>query len=359
MIKGNKGEWSEYYAFLKLLVDGRLDFGGPGFQKLDKGCYIISRITRTENSKIRFYEFGKFGKITIFDGDKEIRTLQMSEVKEKVRVIFKAIAESSERTFSIEAAGQLMTHLDSTTLNAGNQLKEDLILKIHDEITGSQPEIGFSIKSMVGSPATLLNASGATNFIYEIIGLDESKVSKINGINTRSKIRDRLDAIKDAGGRIVYSSMESKTFEENLRLCDTVLPEIISMMLLFYNIGRGSSLGSLIDQIVMSGEKILDFQIDRVGLEHKIGNLLYAVALGMVPNSQWDGFLRAYGGYIIVRDDGELVGYNVYNADIFRKYLINSTKFETASSSRHGFGSIYKEGTRIYIKLNFQIRFKK
>ena len=162
MIKGNKGEWSEYYAFLKLLVDGRLDFGGPGFQKLDKGCYIISRITRTENSKIRFYEFGKFGKITIFDGDKEIRTLQMSEVKEKVRVIFKAIAESSERTFSIEAAGQLMTHLDSTTLNAGNQLKEDLILKIHDEITGSQPEIGFSIKSMVGSPATLLNASGAT-----------------------------------------------------------------------------------------------------------------------------------------------------------------------------------------------------
>jgi len=357
MIKGNKGEWSEYYAFLKLLVNRRLDFGGPGYKKLDQGFYSIIKLIRIENNISKSYELLADGRVKVSDGNKDIRIVDIADVKEKIESIFKIIAADSERTFSIGDARKIMNNLGNSLLSAGSQMKDDLTLKIHDEITGSEPEIGFSIKSMIGSPATLLNASGATNFIYTIKGIDESKVAGINRINTRAKIRDRLVAIEKVGGFFEYKEMDSKIFEGNLRLCDTILPEILAQMLLLYNMGRGNSLEGLIDQVVMCGVKIRGFSIDRLGYEHKISNLLYAVALGMVPNSKWNGFMRAYGGYIIVRDDGELVGYNVYNADIFRKYLLKTTKFETASSSRHEFGVIYESEGKFYIKLNLQIRF--
>ncbi|WP_197684895.1 HpaII family restriction endonuclease [Proteiniphilum saccharofermentans] len=39
--------------------------------------------------------------------------------------------------------------------------------------------------------------------------------------------------------------------------------------------------------------------------------------------------------------------------------MLNNTKFETASTSRHDFGVIYKDGGEQYLKLNLQIRFIK
>lgn len=49
----------------------------------------------------------------------------------------------------------------------------------------------------------------------------------------------------------------------------------------------------------------------------------------------------------------------VYNKNEFEDYLLNNTKLETASSSRHGFGEIYEKNGSVYIKLNLQIRFIK
>ena len=63
--------------------------------------------------------------------------------------------------------------------------------------------------------------------------------------------------------------------------------------------------------------------------------------------------------YIIVREDGEILCYHLFNRNEFETYLINNTKFETASTSRHEFGSIYKDNGKYYIKLNLQVRFIK
>ena len=43
----------------------------------------------------------------------------------------------------------------------------------------------------------------------------------------------------------------------------------------------------------------------------------------------------------------------------FEDYLFNNTKLDTASSSRHGFGSIYENDGELFFKLNLQIRFIK
>lgn len=41
---------------------------------------------------------------------------------------------------------------------------------VHDIMCGRDDTFGFSIKSQLGSPSTLFNASGATNFTYKVIG---------------------------------------------------------------------------------------------------------------------------------------------------------------------------------------------
>ena len=79
----------------------------------------------------------------------------------------------------------------------------------------------------------------------------------------------------------------------------------------------------------------------------------------MVPSKVWNGKADATGGYIVVREDGEVLCYHLFNMNEFENYLLDNTRFETASTSRHGFGNIYKENEKYYIKLNLQIRFIK
>ena len=64
------------------------------------------------------------------------------------------------------------------------------------------------------------------------------------------------------------------------------------------------------------------------------------------------------GGYIIVKENGEVLAYHLYNRDTFERYLLDNTKLDTASTSRHKFGKIYVEGDKKFINLNLQIRFK-
>ena len=91
--------------------------------------------------------------------------------------------------------------------------------------------------------------------------------------------------------------------------------------------------------------------------EYKIKSFLTDVALGMTPQKKWDGVYDATGGIIIVKKDGDIVCYHIYNRNDFQEYLLNNTRLEQASTSRYEFGDVYKKGHDYYIKLNLQIRF--
>lgn len=91
---------------------------------------------------------------------------------------------------------------------------------------------------------------------------------------------------------------------------------------------------------------------------HKFKKFLTAVALGMEPAIIWDGIYEASGGYIIVTKQWDILAYHIYNRNYFEEYLLNNIKYETASTSRHGFGEVYSEGGEDFIKLNLQIRFR-
>lgn len=263
------------------------------------------------------------------------------------------------QTFSVPLVDELFDRFAIKTPNAGNPRKEDLILKVHDHTIGRDHEIGFSIKSKLGSPATLLNASGATNFTYKITGLDDKSMEDINTIDTKSKIRDRLLAIREAGGTFEFHGVDSEVFEKNLRKIDTIMPEIVAEVLLAYFSDKGSTFPELLQHMHDEEVQILNFKLSTEDYAYKIKALLNNAALGMVPASEWDGSLRAHGGVIIVREDGEIVCYHLYNAESFRNYLFNNTRMESPSATRHGYGTIYEEDGEKFIKLNLQIRFIK
>ena len=72
----------------------------------------------------------------------------------------------------------------------------------------------------------------------------------------------------------------------------------------------------------------------------------------------WDGLDEANGGYIIVKADGEILAYHIYNRNFFEQYLLDNTILERASTSRHDYMSLYEENGEMFIKLNLQIRFR-
>ena len=77
----------------------------------------------------------------------------------------------------------------------------------------------------------------------------------------------------------------------------------------------------------------------------------------MTPSKVWSGQYDATGGYLIVKANGDVLCYHIYNRNHFEDYVYNNTKLETASSTRHEFGKIYKDEKELYFKLNLQIRF--
>lgn len=358
MVTGNKGEWSEFYAFIKLLVDKKIIGADEDLEKIETVFFPILKIIREETEGKSEYELQTGDMVKILHSDGATTIVDSSDLKSKVVEIFQKIKGSS-KTFKVPIAEELFERFGIHTINAGNSRKEDLILKIHDHTIGRDHEVGFSIKSKLGSPATLLNSSGATNFTYKITGLDDAKVKKINAIKTKSKIRDRLFAIREAGGSFEFHGVDSEVFEGNLRKIDTVMPEIVSEVLLAYYSDKGSTFPELLQHLRDTDVQILNFKLSTEDYEYKIKGLLNNTALGMVPASPWDGTLRAHGGVIIVREDGEIVCYHLYNAEAFRNYLFNNTRMETPGSTKHKYGVVYKENDEKFIKLNLQIRFIK
>ena len=101
------------------------------------------------------------------------------------------------------------------------------------------------------------------------------------------------------------------------------------------------------------------FDLNKRQLILKVKRFLSAVALGMTPKKEWDGYASAHGGYVIVKENGEVVCYHIYNRDQFEEYLYRNTKLDTPSTGRHKFGDIYRENGEKRIKYNLQIRFIK
>lgn len=196
--------------------------------------------------------------------------------------------------------------------------------------------------------------------VHQIDGpITDNDINNINSINSRSKIRDRIQEIYKMGCSITYHDLANDVFKTNLQLIDSSLPQILGEIIREFFSGTSSSLEDLVKTISDSNPCNFNLTHNHRFYHYKIKNFLTDSALGMTPSTVWSGLYHATGGYIVVREDGELVCYHIYNRNEFQDYLLKNTKLEAPSSGRHQYGLLYKKDGQTYIKLNLQIRFKK
>lgn len=359
MLKGNKGEWSEIYAFLKLLSEQKLYAADENLNKIESIYYPIIKILRTECD--RNWEYLCNSKIHLINSETKetIILIPVEDFKNKAIFLLEQIKNKQSSSFSVPEIETFMTNINCKNLKAKSTDKSDIKIIVHDINTGFTPTLGFSIKSKLGSPSTLLNAGKTTNFIYEITDkiLIEDQINEINSIESKSKIRERLNRILECGCNLQFKKMENKIFLSNLQVIDTSLPLILAEMIKLFYKGKGATLNELLKKIEKINPCEFDNEYQHPFYEYKIKNFMTDIALGMTPASKWSGKYNATGGYIIVKKDGDVLCYHMYNRNEFQEYLLKNTRFETASTTRHDFGYIYKENGKTFIKLNLQIRF--
>lgn len=146
-------------------------------------------------------------------------------------------------------------------------------------------------------------------------------------------------------------------FDLNLQVIDSRMADILAELLKYYFSGKGSKTIDLLELVKIQNPCNYNGSLGHKFYDYKLKNFMRDVALGMTPSKRWNGKFDATGGYIVVKEDGELLCYHLYNHNEFQEYLLKNTKFETSSSSRYEYGEVYKESVEYYIKLNLQIRF--
>jgi len=355
---GNKGEWSEFYALLKLITDKKVYAADENLKTLTNYYPVLKVITDKGNESEISYNLQELDIIEVLKPNGDIiKSIQVDSLKAHVQEIFDLIL-SSKNAFKIELAEKLQNELCKPSLRARSVMKADIFVILHDIVTQINREIGFSIKSQAGSPATLLNASGATNFTF-VATINSPSESLVHTLNEPDSIRSRIKLLEELGGSLELDSMDNRTFCTNLRIIEGLMPEIVSFLLLAYYKDGISSLSKLVE-LIEAANPLADkgFVSDANMYGIKIRNLLTEVALGMTPSKPWSGLSEANGGYLIIKSNGELVCYHIYDRDIFKEYLIKHTKLEAPSKTRHKFGNFYIDDSLIKIKLNLQIRFK-
>jgi type II restriction enzyme len=357
MISGNKGEWSEIYALFKLLGDKQLFAGDADLNKVEELFYPIIKIIRNESGGN--FEYALNDDLVIISGGEEELRIPVATFIDQSVILLAKIKESTG-SFSIPEIEEFMTAVNCHTLKAKSTSKTDIRIVIHDQRINQTAELGFSIKSQLGGEATLLNAGKTTNFIYKLESFNPTPevIASTNAIDSRSKIKDRISAINEMGGILTFTTLEQSVFKNNLVLIDSLLPNILAEIIKTFFTSNLSTIEELTTNINKVNPLNYDTSFAHTFYEYKIKRFLTDVALGMTPSKVWTGIYDATGGYLIVKENGDVLCYHIYNRNQFEDYLYANTKLETASSTRHGFGEIYEENGQLFFKLNLQIRFK-
>ncbi|MGI6718401.1 MAG: HpaII family restriction endonuclease [Bacteroidales bacterium] len=355
----NRGEWSEIYVILSLLLTPDLSIGNAELEEITSELYKLKKIKIDDSSTHGIIEYALNNQDdvqVIFDNELNYLISKMELLENKDRLLNGIInAPVGGGAFMIEGAEDILNKLSKgRSIKANSFSKEDLEATVLDRHLGKDVVLKYSIKSSLGSPATLLNSSQHTNFLYSISGLDDKYINEINSINTRKKLLDRINFIVSHGGEIKFEKVVDETLEYNLKMIDSKMPEY---------------LGNVLLQSYITGKKDLQplflesnqFEDSDFALK-KLGDFLEGISFGFFPSVKWNGINQVNGGIIIVKNNGNIVilDLNYYRTEVV-KYLMNETKLDSPSSSRYHMLELFKSPSdnKIYFTLNLQVRYKR
>jgi len=361
MFTGNKGEWSEAYVFLKLLAEGRLHAADKDLNQLADDYYPVVKIVRNgEGGSQRHYCLSPGFTVIKDEKGTELQRVPIADFLDRSMFLLNEIRQSS-KSFAVPEIEIFLRRIDITALAAISVNKEDINVTVRDIRTSQNCELGFSIKSMLGRDSTLFNAGAATNFIFEVVGdrVGQLDLASLNAIKRPPKIARRIEALKREGCSLNFDSIQSSILQSNLQLIDGDLPKILASLLrLKYSSLDSPDLPQLLTLLKHENPLAFDLTQGHQMYEHKLKSFFTDSALGMMPSAVWSGRYSATGGIIIVKKDGSVLCYHIYNRSEFQDYLLENTRLEQASTRRYNFGSFYRENGKVFIKLNLQVRFR-
>lgn len=366
----NKGEWAEFYTFLRLLEDRKIAASDGQLNIIPDNYYYIHKIHRYEGGVNKVFDLKPSGTVKVSfleDGSilNNFDVLRSDFVGTSADILKEMQAQSG--VFEIDFAPTMLETLGLEGLKSPGRKKADIELEINDKVTNQSNKVGFSIKSYFGADPTLLNSGKNTRFRFSIQNVAPN-LSEINEDNSPSigKHKRKIESIEAAGGELNFvglapSPRSTGIFERNLKKLELELPKMLAAMVYtFYTTDKVSKLSELAELVLVNRDKFaLHPDLDKEMFEIKLKHLLINSALGMVPGEEWDARIKVDGGYIIVRSDGELVCFHVYNYSDLADYLYENTRFETPDSKpkKSDFGRVLKIDDNYFFDLALQIRF--
>ncbi|MEQ1667692.1 MAG: HpaII family restriction endonuclease, partial [Sulfuriferula sp.] len=342
MITRNKGELSELYALIKIINQRMLNYGNAQGRATTSQVNVIRVKSGSTTINLNSLDIT----ITNHCSSHQIALSELFTSTELADLVCEI--QQGRATFSNEKITQTIDLLQLNKTKGTSHDKADLHLDFNEENTLFQNQ-GVGIKSFLGAAPTLINASQATNFIYEIKQLDANHIDEINNIDTKSKIKDRLNAVMAAGGTFHFCGCENQTYESNLRKVDSAMPLILADALLAFFSKK------ITRKLTEYPEKCVADQRIASETSIRLRDFIQYSILGIFPNQAWSGDLSANGA-LVVQQNGELLFYHTNQYQALKDYFYQHAHFDTPSSTRHRFGQIYKEGSRLLFKLNLQIR---
>jgi len=340
----NKGEWSESYCVLRIIADGKLHLCNSDLQLAGEKIVINGGIISPD---VHYTISGDNVKFSAYGVCKEVSLKYVSELADKT---LHDIKSSNEKTFSLPEMAKLF---GTESLKAKASDKVDTIIRIFDDLTSANEELGFSIKSFLAGSPTLVNARKATNFTYNV------NLPYIDDKYKDLKAKTLLRALDAAGINTVFENMDSVTYQNNVMRIDLKMPKILAEFLKIYY----SSKMKTVREITAKLQEINPLNLDDVSLyQSKITDYLFYSAVGMFPNKEWHGISDIDGGCLIVENNGEIKSFYIFRKSFlvfFREFLFNKCFLDTPSTTRHNFARLYEEDSTIKLKLNLQVRINK
>lgn len=348
MSSANRGEWSELYAIGYLLLHGG-GYGADEYAKKDSSIfYKVLQLVDNPNGDLETIYTLQGTQIEISQNGIGMVKISKEQLGPRLEEFFaELISQHGSRSFSLNSGDLLLKLLLRDRLAASSALVDDLHLVLEDiETKVPSPKRSFSIKSEIGSPATVFNASGSTNLTYRVVGAQKAKP-----FANVSPVKHNLLELVDQGYSFEFVEFDNPIFCKSLENIDSNLPEYMAELMLAYYLSKTTNLAKLTDLIWPTTAAKSSTKIS------KIKKFLSAASMGLRANQLWSGYPEEFGGLLLVKENGDVLFYYLYNLQKFEEYLFKHLRFETPSATRHRFGQIYEENGECRIKLNLQIRF--
>jgi len=350
LVKQNRGEWSEFYALVKLLANGFVD--------LETSMDTVRKRTKVISVKKNEDEFYIHDGI-VLSGEKIFQSL---ELKKKAADIKNAILLIGKDKTTLPIAEDLSRRLGVSVKKQASSRVADLYATLHFE--DRETKYDLSIKSWLGGNPSFFNASkNSTKIIYKINSdLSDGFLTTLS----ERKATENIRKIYLNGGSLEFSSYANKKFKEGLHYATADGPEVFAdLVICGYLAGRDGvdceikkELTSIADNFdyFKRVRKLFLGVSNKVIYEQRVKVILFHFLMYQLQKGAPDKSSLASDNYLAVLEDGNLLC--IVGREKLEEKLFNLCKMDSPDSKRHDYGYAYNENGLWYINLQPGIRLK-